>query len=153
MAFPFLPAAVGAGTSLLSGLFGGGQKENPYAKQLWQMLMGQYTGATPEHVTAPIVQAGERERVGIKKWFGSNLPAGTASGLELANLMRSGAGTQRAVGQASSQYKQGLLQMLMGLSGQMQPGKTGTQTGLENLFGTGGDLSRIWFMKELGLFK
>jgi len=103
------------------GFFSGSWEMNPYAKKLWEQLFSQYqSGAIPEGILTPIRQEGERQEAGVKQWFGSNMPAGTASGLELANLMKSRASTQRNIGQAGSDWKARLMQALLGLSGQAQ---------------------------------
>ena len=136
------------GASLFGGLFGGGGKYemSPESKKLYNLLMQQYQGAVPEHVLAPIRRSGEQQVAGIKDWFGSNLPAGTASGLELANIMRSRAGTQRAIGEASSAYKSDLLRQLQGVAGQQQyrPNMLGQAFG-----NIGGSLFQLMYLKKL----
>lgn len=125
------------------GLFSGSWDMNPYAKELWSKIMGMEGGAVPENILAPITQAGEQERAGIKNRF-ANIPYGNFAGIENAQLMKSGANTQRAIGATSANYKQQLLQMLLGISTQAQYKPAGL-SGLWNSFSqqAGGNLADI----------
>ncbi len=101
------------------GLFSGSWEQNPYAQELWAKIMGMEKGAVPENILAPIRQMGEQERAGIKKRF-ARIPFGNFAGIENAQLLKSGANTQRAIGATGADYKQRLLQMLLGISSQAQ---------------------------------
>ena len=149
----FLPAVAGLAASYLGGKLGGGYKENPYMKELWQKLMGEYGQGTPDWMRQEYERSAGQAGAQVRNWGASNLPAGVASGNILGAEMQARAKAMEGLPGEAGRYRQNLLQMLMGTAGQLQPGKTAGQTGMENLFGTGGDLSRIWFMKELGLFK
>lgn len=150
MAFPLLPVIMG-GASLLGGLFGGGGKWRypPYLEEALKEAMAEYrSGKTPEAITGPITQAGEQEKARIKNWFSSNLPAGTATGNELATTMQSEAGTKRELGYAGERYRSGLLSQILGAGsgGLYEPSRIGELFG-----GLGGNLAwLIDAMKKKG---
>jgi len=120
------PLAIQAGSSILSALFGGGGKKitqelSPEAKQLYQLLLGQYQGGTPSWIGEAInpqfdVMRNLTRQTMTQQGMGQ-------SGNLISALMNVEAKRGREIGIQTGQYKSDLARMLASIVG-----GTGTQT-------------------------
>lgn len=148
MPFPWVPMLASAGTSLLSGLFGGRKQRrglSSEAKGLYGQLMGEL-GKTPSYVTRPIKARWGARKQGIKEETGEAL--GPGSGLAGAKVMRAEAAEGREMGEATERHRMGLLSTLVSLLGGTGTTEEPTDWG-GILSGIGGDIGFLWGLEKV----
>lgn len=141
-------AGLSAGERLLSALLGGKKTSyqmSPEEQEIYNVLMGQYKGGVPSHVTQPIEAEYGTLKQGIKERTGEAL--GSGSGPETAQLMKASAGKSRALSGAVQRYKQMILGQMGGLARGGGTRTMPTDWG-ETVGGMGGDLGLILGLME-----